>query len=127
MKNRRTYKIAKDGFRKHPIQAKLHGMMNWELFHENFKLECWSHEKHGIVIIQFWPDKEGESDGWNDYTSSISEVKVQNIKERVEELEKYTKDNGGSFNREGEWIANREVDGQAMRVIHIVKNFLEEL
>jgi len=46
-------------------KGKRRGFMNWESYHDNFKLECWNIEKNGkvnLVIFQIWPDGNGFSE-----------------------------------------------------------------
>lgn len=41
------------------------GLMNWEQYHDNFKLECWnmydSQGKPQTYIVQFWQEGAGYS------------------------------------------------------------------
>lgn len=60
MKKHEQYKESQERFKN---QQETVGFMNWEVFHDNFKLECWNMKDHKgqvePVIIQLWKDGAG--------------------------------------------------------------------
>jgi len=64
MKKYELYKESQQRFMKQ-TEGKRHGFCNWEMYHDNFKLECWNIEgDDGNIeptIIQLWQDGNGYS------------------------------------------------------------------
>lgn len=61
MKRYEFYTTSKERFKN---QQETHGFINWEVFHDNFKLECWNmkNPKTGNIeptIIQLWQNGGG--------------------------------------------------------------------
>ena len=78
MKKYELYTASKERFKS---QQETHGFINWEQYHDNFKLECWN-MKHPITgtieptIIHFWQNGNGYSiyRGGNFNTDKLKEV-----------------------------------------------------
>ena len=83
MKKYELYTASKERFRN---QQETQGFINWEQYHDNFKLECWNmlNPLTGNVeptIIQFWQNGNGYS--------IYRESKQSNLKEWLDSQEFY--------------------------------------
>lgn len=114
---------SKERFRKHPIQSKIVGYMNWEMEHPNgnFLLQCWNHEDRGAIIIQIWAD----GNGFNDYYP-INETNIDAMRQDMAAIKARYMTNSGTFREDGSWkpdsIGDHETMGMINKVIETLKN-----
>lgn len=99
---------------------KVVGFINWQLFHENFILECWNHTDKGAVIFQIWED----GNGFGEY-QQLSGQTMEGIIEDLENVKTLFKQMAGKEDNTGNWrentVGERDLIGHLNRALFNVR------